>query len=89
MEHIQLDCSQMTDRASAHAYLARALDFPDWYGSNLDALYDMLTGHIPPMKLELLHPWELEVMGEYGHSLLDTMQDAAIDNPDLELILGE
>ena len=88
MERIQLDCSQMTDRAAAHDYLASALDFPAWYGKNLDALYDLLTGHIPPMELELLHPWELESMGDYGHSLLETMQDAAIDNPDLVLILG-
>ena len=38
-----LDCARMTERAAAHAYIARALNFPDYYGKNLDALYDCVT----------------------------------------------
>ena len=38
-----LDCSKMTDPKSAHEYIARVLGFPDYYGKNLDALYDCLT----------------------------------------------
>lgn len=26
-----------------HRLFAKALQFPDWYGNNLDALYDLLT----------------------------------------------
>ena len=38
-----LDGSRMTSRAEAHARLAEALDFPGWYGKNLDALFDLLS----------------------------------------------
>ncbi|MFC6090625.1 barstar family protein [Saccharothrix lopnurensis] len=31
------------DRRDAVAAIAEALDFPDWFGHNLDALYDSLT----------------------------------------------
>ena len=34
----------MTSRALAHQEIARALDLPVPYGSNLDALWDILTG---------------------------------------------
>ena len=40
---IILDASQMADKADAHAYLKQMLSFPEYYGNNLDALYDCLT----------------------------------------------
>ncbi|MBQ2244201.1 MAG: barstar family protein [Oscillospiraceae bacterium] len=49
---IFLDGSLMTDKAAAHDRLACQLGLPAWYGRNLDALYDMLTGHIAPCHLE-------------------------------------
>ena len=30
--------------SDGHKYLKEALDFPDYYGENLDALHDILTG---------------------------------------------
>ena len=42
MQYI-LDGSQMTTRESAHEHLAKQLRFPDYYGKNLDALYDCVT----------------------------------------------
>lgn len=40
---IVLDASQMDGRRNAHAYLKEMLALPDYYGMNLDALYDCLT----------------------------------------------
>lgn len=40
---IILDAARMTEPASAHAYLKEMLRLPDYYGNNLDALYDCLT----------------------------------------------
>ncbi|MEE5992662.1 MAG: barstar family protein [Oscillospiraceae bacterium] len=38
-----LDGSQMQDLPSAHRYLKEMLNFPEYYGNNLDALFDCLT----------------------------------------------
>ena len=38
-----LDGETILDKDMLHDTLAAALDFPDWYGRNLDALYDCLT----------------------------------------------
>ena len=42
MEHI-IDCQWIDSRGELHRTLAKELNFPDWYGHNLDALYDLLT----------------------------------------------
>ena len=38
-----IDAAMMTDRAAAHQVLKEALGLPEWYGRNLDALYDLAT----------------------------------------------
>ena len=39
-----LDALQMQNRDDAHIYLKEMFRFPDYYGENLDALYDLLCG---------------------------------------------
>ena len=43
MKQVILDGTGLTTSAQVHELLARELDFPIWYGANLDALYDCLT----------------------------------------------
>lgn len=38
-----LDGEEIGNKEKLHEMLAEALDFPNWYGKNLDALYDCLT----------------------------------------------
>jgi ribonuclease inhibitor len=83
---IFLDGSLMTDKAAAHDRLACQLGLPAWYGRNLDALYDMLTGHIAPCHLVLIHESRmLEQLGGYGERLMDTLRDAAEETPGITL----
>ena len=42
MKRIELDFSKCTDRSEVHAYLKEQFGFPDYYGNNLDALFDVL-----------------------------------------------
>lgn len=61
--------------SEGHKYLKEALDFPDYYGENLDALYDCLC----------------EFNGEIHFSniacvkecILDTFDDARMENENL------
>ena len=80
---VTLDLTRLTDRAHTHLYLQEQFRFPDWYGKNLDALYDCLTEY-PPCRIVLVN----------GHvscdgcapAILDTIRDAAAENPGLELV---
>ena len=82
-----LDCTKFTDRAATHAYLKGCFGFPDYYGNNLDALYDCLT-ELSDLEIFLLNPSALSQLGEYGSMLLETLRDAVNHNPSLELLIG-
>ena len=41
---LMLDLSACRDRAGIYAVLRREMEWQDWYGSNLDALWDVLSG---------------------------------------------
>ena len=43
MREITIDCLWIRDRVGFHETIAKALEFPEWYGGNLDALHDCLT----------------------------------------------
>lgn len=42
MRRVSLDFGHCKDRSDVHAYLKEQLGFPEYYGNNLDALYDVL-----------------------------------------------
>lgn len=42
MKTVMLDFSGCQNRKQVHEYLKEMFDFPDYYGNNLDALYDLL-----------------------------------------------
>ena len=43
MNRVQLSAAAWNTPEKAHADLAQALNFPEYYGHNLDALHDCLT----------------------------------------------
>lgn len=72
-----IDLSGVQDKAALHDLLARSLPLPDYYGRNLDALYDCL--------LEPHEPWNItftgcaraeETLGSYFAGFKDTFADA-------------
>ena len=46
-----INCSDLTQATDLHLKLAYFLDFPEWYGNNLDALYDCLSELPTPTQL--------------------------------------
>lgn len=83
-----LDCQKMTNRKSAHDYLAQALSLPSYYGRNLDALFDCLE-EMPAWEITLLHPSALQSSGAFGRALFQTFCDAAAGRQDARLLLRE
>lgn len=43
MRQITLDALHLTEKKEAHLYLQEQFAFPEYYGMNLDALFDCLT----------------------------------------------
>ena len=43
MKQITLDGNLLSDLTQVHDYLKEQLNFPEYYGKNLDALHDCLT----------------------------------------------
>jgi len=41
-----IDGKHIKSEEDFHSVLARELDFPDFYGQNLDALWDCMTGFV-------------------------------------------
>lgn len=49
-----LDGNKMTSKEEAHEYIAKELQFPDYYGKNLDALEDCLEDMPADTVIEIL-----------------------------------
>ena len=86
MEEKIIDCNLIHTREDLHRLFREALDFPEWYGDNLDALHDCLTEITG--KVRLLD-WETaEVrLGTYGQKAKKVIAAAAMHNTDLDLYI--
>lgn len=82
MRQIELDGACLCRREQAMDYLDRRLGLPEWWGRNLDALYDCLTQPGEPTVLALTRR-EMVRESPFGRVLLRVLEDAAEDNPDL------
>ena len=83
--NVTVDCAAIDSRESLHRTFAQALDFPAWYGNNLDALHDQLTSLSGTLRLE---NWELaeEKLGKYGIAARKAIAHAALENEALLVI---
>ena len=88
MNEIIIDCGQIENKADFHAALASALSFPDYYGKNLDALYDCLEeiGQDTRLILRDWHHAEYR-LGDYSGKAVYVFHCAQEDNPHLTVSL--
>lgn len=86
MRNITLDGKEMPSRKATHLYLKQKFNFPEYYGENLDALWDLLTTVGSPTQIRLLNHDLLDgQLGEYGSTLMSVLQAAAHENKNLSL----
>ncbi len=79
-----LDGAEIKNRRQLHDALASSLEFPQWYGGNLDALYDCLTDVREEAEIRIVHRDALrENLEGYASVLERVLQEAAEENPRL------
>ena len=69
---IRLAPENFKTRETAHTYLKEILRLPDYYGRNLDALYDCVIASDG-------------YLGEYGKTMIAVFHDAAKENKNLQV----
>lgn len=74
----RIDCAEIDSRAELHRAIAKELSFPAWYGNNLDALYDCLTGICAETHLTLIN-WDSSA--SYARGFHRVLTQAETDNP--------
>ncbi len=86
MREVTLDLTPFEEKHGLHDYLKQTLDFPFYYGGNLDALYDVLGSITQATRLHLQYSAQPKgKMVEYLPRLLRVFRDAAADNYNLEI----
>ena len=84
---VVLDGRKMKDKEILHTYLKEHCKFPEYYGNNLDSLYDVLTDREEPLVLKIEYVEELrELLCGYGEAFIETLQDAAAGSSMFKLI---
>lgn len=88
MKEIIIDGSAIFTSPDLHEALAAALSFPDYYGKNLDALYDCLTEIGEDIHLELRNWHHIEShLKDYSGKAVYVFHCAMDDNPHLTVTL--
>ncbi len=78
---LNIDGALIGNRDELHNTIAWQLQFPDYYGRNLDALWDLLSAWSTPLTIELTNAEVLlQHLGDYGESVLQLFQEAAEEN---------
>lgn len=84
MKQIILDGNILADAAKVHDYLMEMLDFPEYYGKNLDALHDCLTD-LEDVEITITAP---EEDGAIFQRILRVFKSAENENASIKLILS-
>ena len=81
-----VDGNEVKSRDMLHNTLSESLDFPEWYGRNLDALYDCLTDVRDEVEIQLWNMDSLEKnLGNYAKVFVKVIHAAAGDNSKIRM----
>ena len=88
MREIIIFGSEVRSRLDIHECISEALNFPSWYGNNLDALYDCLS--------EISYYVLIRIVGKdiidqrldgYGTRLITVLTAVSMEKPNIEFIV--
>ena len=87
MQKIILDLSRSSSRGEIHDVLAKEFGFPEYYGRNLDALYDMLSERVTETAVGVILPSFVYATDEDGIDRLYPYETDDADAPEFLLYL--
>ena len=77
---IVIDVKELDNLQQMHEQFRKQLQFPENYGNNLDALYDMLTSRQAPLTIKVKKD-----SNKSWVRLMRMLRDAAAENPAITL----
>ena len=86
MKTIKLDIKNIETMRALHIYLQYKLDFPAYYGRNLDALYDCLTDIGEDTRIIFIPGDACGECAANMQKLLHVFKDAQEENPHLTIV---
>lgn len=85
MIQIELNGENMKTRQGTHKYVKEKLKLPEYYGENLDALWDILSTYSKSIKISLINKNELiKNLEDYGYALISVFQDIEEENTNIK-----
>lgn len=87
MDRIFIDFDKFNTVDEIHNWIKDKLNFPDYYGKNLDALYDCLTDVMEPLVIEYATPkGSNEEFVKYAERFIKVLQSASAHKKNIEVI---
>ena len=80
--YVELNNHAFATGREVHDFLAAELAFPDYYGHNLDALYDCLGDIFEPTTIRIRRTWHQD---SWFKAIAAVIRDAAKRNPHLKV----
>jgi ribonuclease inhibitor len=86
MTNIIIDGKEFKSEQEFHKLIKIKMGFPDYYGENLDALWDCLTSEIEqPISITWVNFKDsLELLGDDAVNIASTFEDASSELPNFE-----
>jgi len=78
MKSVILDAKKMVEKEKMHEYFAKKFDLPEYYGKNLDALFDCLCEINEPTLIKLKNEDALQY--DTKESLIRLFHDVCSEN---------
>ena len=82
MNNITLKLDKFSKKEELHSYLKKKMKFPDYYGENLDALFDCLTDISADTAVDIKY----DADNELQRAVLAVFSDAVSQNTHLAII---
>lgn len=87
MRRIKLNGKMMTSIEETHEYLQEVLHLPDYYGKNLDALWDILSYTSIPTEIIIINPTCMyKNLGQYGYDLAEVFNELDAEGGNIKVI---